>query len=245
LLKNQDAFNNQRSVLFNLQETNNKLTEMLRMKDDEINRYQNSLNDKQQQLNKSKLEAKKYQKLNEKFNQNQRETAEFTVLKANMEKKISDLSKDLAFFKDSSEKKDRRIRELEKSKSNVSGAFKKDDEIPTPGVKGGLVFNKQFIQENPEENTNSLNLLLKSKLQEVMKEKERLEKENKELKEQLKTGGMTYKPSSKNEIKDENKKAPVVAVAVDKPKFSPEKNNGGQSNRIAHSHANANGKILL
>lgn len=45
---------------------------------------------------------------------------------------------------------------------------------------------QNFIQENPEENGNALNLLLKSKLQEVANEKERLEQQNKQLQEHVK-----------------------------------------------------------
>jgi len=45
---------------------------------------------------------------------------------------------------------------------------------------------QNFIQENPEEKGNALNLLLKSKLQEVSNEKERLEQQNKQLQEHVK-----------------------------------------------------------
>ena len=93
-------------------------------------------------------------------------------------KKISDLRKDYNFYKDLSEKRDKRIRELENllkfnknSGNNISSATNSE--------------RLYKFDENPEEKTDSTILLLKSKLHELKNQKDLLEKNNKELLEKI------------------------------------------------------------
>ncbi len=101
-------------------------------------------------------------------------------------------------------KKDRRIRELEKMKSSNKPNNNDNDITNKPGFNNPKHLQNNFIQENPEEKNDAMNLLLKSKLKEVTNEKEKLEQQNKELEEQVKNlefklqqGGGGFKESKK------------------------------------------------
>jgi len=206
----QDSYNKQQMAMLNLQDNNNKLLEGLRSKDEELIKLKANVNEKQQLVNKTKLELRKFQQLSDRLSQNGKENAELATLKVQNEKRISDLSKDLAFYKDSAEKRDRRIKELEKAvKSNKIGV--NDDDVSRSGFNNMKSLNQNFIQENPEEKQNSMNLLLKSKLQEVSSQKEKLELQNKQFQEiiknlelQLQQGG-GYKGTTNTKITKETK----------------------------------------
>ena len=64
------------------------------------------------------------------------------------------------------------------------------------------------MQENPEEKGDSINLLLKSKLQEAITKQEKLEHENKQLKERLSEyeSGGSKKPHQSGNIKGSSSK---------------------------------------
>ena len=64
----QDSYNKQQVILLNLQDSNNKLLEGLRGKDEEIMKFKQQLNDRQQHLNKAKLELKKFQQISDAYN---------------------------------------------------------------------------------------------------------------------------------------------------------------------------------
>ena len=205
----QDSYNKQQVALLNLQDNNNKLLEGLRSKDEEIIKLKKNVNEKQQLINKTKLELRKFQQLSERLSQNANQNAELSTLKIQHEKKIADLSKDLAFYKDSAEKRDRRIKELEKLKKNQPTNDNELSQSKT-GFNNMRNLNQNFIQENPEEKGNAINLLLKSKLQEITNEKEKIDKKNKEyveyiknLEHQLQQGGGT-KSKKDEKQKEEN-----------------------------------------
>ncbi len=103
LLKVQDTYNKQQMILLNLQDNNNNLLEGLRLKDEEIIKLKQSLNEKQQHLNKAKIEIKKHQQLSRKLMENVKANAELVTIKAQYEKKFEDLSKNLSFYKDAAE----------------------------------------------------------------------------------------------------------------------------------------------
>jgi len=99
----QDSYSKQQTIHLNLQDNNNKLLEGLRSKDEEINRLKQSINHQQQLLNKNKIELKKFQQLSGKISQNTKDGIEVATIKSQYEKKVADLSKDLAFYKDAAE----------------------------------------------------------------------------------------------------------------------------------------------
>lgn len=96
-------------------------------------------------------------------------------------KKLNVLKKDYHFYKDLSEKRDRRIRDLESmikmTKENNQGHL---------GFSLGTSSERLYkFDDNPEEKTDSTILILKSKLSEMKTQKDSLEKANKELQEKV------------------------------------------------------------
>ncbi len=88
--------------MLNLQDNNNKLIESLRMKDDEIFKLRQQNSDKQQIINKLRLENKKLQ-VSEKHNQHSKDNYELVNLKSQHEKKLSELQKDINYYKETTE----------------------------------------------------------------------------------------------------------------------------------------------
>jgi hypothetical protein len=92
------------------------------------------------------------------------------------------MKKDCDFYKDLSEKRDRRIRDLEGMLKMHREKGADNFEINTETASERLY----KFDENPEEKTDAKVLLLKSKLTEMKTQKDILENENKNLKERLK-----------------------------------------------------------
>lgn len=98
-----------------------------------------------------------------------------------MVKKLSDLKKDYHFYKDLSEKRDRRIRDLESMLKMT-----KEGSLNQMGYTSGPSSERLYkFDVDPEEKTDSTILLLKSKLSEMKTQKDLLEKTNKELQDKL------------------------------------------------------------
>ena len=99
----QDSYNKQQVILLNLQDNNNKLLEGLRNKDEEMTKMKSNTNEKHSQINKLKIEIRKLQQAQGNIQKTGKENAELSVQKASYEKKIGDMAKDLAFYKDAAE----------------------------------------------------------------------------------------------------------------------------------------------
>lgn len=96
-------------------------------------------------------------------------------------KKLSDIKKDYHFYKDLSEKRDKRIRDLESMlKMTKEGSNNQIGYASGPSTERLYKFD-----DNPEEKTDSTILILKSKLSEMKTQKDLLEKTNKDLQEKL------------------------------------------------------------
>jgi hypothetical protein len=92
------------------------------------------------------------------------------------------MKKDCDFYKDLSEKRDRRIRDLE-SMIKMSREKGHENSEFNSAINSERLYK---FDSNPEENTDAKILLLKSKLSEMKSRKDNLENENKNLKERLK-----------------------------------------------------------
>lgn len=97
-------------------------------------------------------------------------------------KKISELKKEYHFYKDLSEKRDKRIRDLE----SMIKMLKEGSKEANLGIISPTQSERIYkFDDNPEENTDAKILLLKSKLSEMKTQKDSLEKTNKDLIEKL------------------------------------------------------------
>jgi hypothetical protein len=115
-------------------------------------------------------------------------TAAEKAKKSELEKKLNVFKREVLYYKELCSKKESRIRELEKEKNNMN--------------QTNLQQNYIKHDENPEEHINTTILLLKSKLIETKKDKDNLEKLNKELIERLRVyENGTYSESNKSRIK--------------------------------------------
>jgi hypothetical protein len=172
-----ENFSKQEFIIINLQESIKMSNEGLMMKDEEIFKLSKQVQDKTSQVTKLKKDLKFQYQINERLinSSNVKNSSEYLTMKSELEKKVSDTRKDMLYFKDLSEKRDRKIRELEsliKSGGNYSG------------VNGNKNYNNE-IEENPEEKVNHTILLLKSKLQEVIKERDTYKNLNQDLTSKL------------------------------------------------------------
>jgi len=107
---------------------------------------------------------------------------DFNALKTKLDKQIGGLNKEIYYYKDLSEKKDRRLRDLESTPKAFS-----DNKNNYNG--NTLKFNIESIrniQDNPEDKTDKTLLYLRSKLMEANSKNETLHKRTGILEEKLK-----------------------------------------------------------
>eukprot|EP00340_Litonotus_pictus_P012821 CAMPEP_0170536966 /NCGR_PEP_ID=MMETSP0209-20121228/102443_1 /TAXON_ID=665100 ORGANISM="Litonotus pictus, Strain P1" /NCGR_SAMPLE_ID=MMETSP0209 /ASSEMBLY_ACC=CAM_ASM_000301 /LENGTH=1224 /DNA_ID=CAMNT_0010838393 /DNA_START=149 /DNA_END=3824 /DNA_ORIENTATION=- len=119
---------------------------------------------------------------------NFKETNEFLHIKAAWEKKITDLKKDLFYYKQTSEKNGSRKKELEDENKRIKDQLKgKDNNF---NRESALDNDKEanLVNDNPEENVDTRIKIYKTKLTEMLSELKILEAENKDLKDRLSSG---------------------------------------------------------
>lgn len=172
-----ENFNKQQFIVLTLQDAIKRLQEEDQSRDEEYKKTKVQLNMRNEQIAKLKKDLNLQIQLKSKLSS--KEPNEFNNIKGQLENKVTELKKESNFYRELADKRDRKIRDLEKLvKVNQTG--KNINEQPNSTI------SSQF-EENPEEKTDSNVLLLKSMLQEITSEKETLEKTNKELNEKLKS----------------------------------------------------------
>lgn len=176
----QDQNAKQQFIINSMQENIQKLQNDLKNKDSEILALSENLNKKIGQLNKAKKDIKFQLEVNERLSKGKRENNEITMVKAEYAQKIADLTKDLNHYKDMAGRNERKARDLD-------AAIKKMNN-PTSSQTSFANYKEEikYFQENPEEKSDKTVLLLKSKLQELAKENEKLRNKNKAFEDKMK-----------------------------------------------------------
>ncbi len=175
----QDNFQKQHYLIINLQEGLTKSSEEIKEKDEESKKLKFIIEERNTFLKKLKKELQSSQSALEKMKQDKKENNELVILRNKYESQIADLTREMNRFRDLADRKDRQVRELESNARKM---------IPGETQEKTRFFNYndiKYIQENPESKLDNLTLLLKSKLQEKIKENEKLKNKNKLLEEKL------------------------------------------------------------
>ena len=157
---------------------------------------------------------------------NFKENQEFIQLKKDWEKKINELKKDLSYFKQMNDKNGSRKKDLEDEIKRLKETMKNNNfAVASPRDKGS--FN--VIMDNPDDTIETKIQIYKSKLNEVNNEMILLEKENRDLKEQLginnvsklnhtQTGkevDMSYLNNTKLKLENTNISSNLLPEAID------------------------------
>lgn len=148
------------------------------------------------ELNRTLVAQRDHSKRLENFKDNQ----EYLQIKANWEKKMSDLRKDLAHYKQLSEKNGSRKKDLEDEVKRLRESIKNMQQTRSGSPIADSALN--VIMDNPDENMDSKLQAYKGKMNDLYAEIKKLEKENKELKEGKR--GDNKSVITKNEGKDLN-----------------------------------------
>jgi len=175
-------FTQQQYILVTMQENINKFESEIKVKNEEIIELKKSNLEKSNKIRKLTAEVKIINEINQKLSKDKKILNDFNALKTKLEKQISDLNKDIFYYKDLSEKKDRRLRDLESSFKSLNDKNKNNN-------TNSIVYNIdsiRYIQENPEDKTDRTILFLKSKLNESNVNNDKLQKQLKSLEDKIK-----------------------------------------------------------
>jgi chromosome segregation ATPase len=172
----------QQYVILTMQDKINMDQLELKTKNEEIYNLKNQNLEKSNKNKKLTAEIKIIDEINHKISKDKKTVNDINALKTKLDKQIGDLNKEISYYKDLSEKKDRRLRDLESSlkafsdnKNNYNGnTFKFNIE------------SIRNIQDNPEDKTDKTLLYLRSKLMEANSKNETLHKRTGILEEKLK-----------------------------------------------------------
>jgi hypothetical protein len=165
-----DSFNKQEYIIMSLQENMKQFSDNVVTRDESLAKMTKSLTDKTNQINKLKKDLKFQYGINERLLSNMsnvKSSPDYIAMKTELQGKVEKIKKDLTYYKDLAEKKERRLKELESL-------------LAKPSSTNNTLTTSKF-EENPEEKINSTVLLLKSKLQEVLKERDNLKSINETL----------------------------------------------------------------
>jgi len=171
-------FVQQQMILMNLQDTLLKYENEVKSKNEEISEMKNKINEQATRIKRIATDNKLVNQINEKLTKEKKIVTDEKAKNKIMEKKLSDIRNDLHYYKDSSDKKDRRIRELE---TNLKSYADKKD-------KNNIQYNVDSIrniQENPEDKIDRTIMVLRSKLSESTQNYDRILKKNKMLEERI------------------------------------------------------------
>jgi hypothetical protein len=172
-------FVQQQMILMNLQETLMNYENEIKIKNEEINEMKNKINNQIAKIKKLNADYKLSNQINEKLTKEKKDITDEKAKIKLLEKKIFDIKNDLSFYKDGSEKKDRKIRELE---INLKTFNDKNNN------KNNIQYNVESIrniQENPEDKIDKTIMVLRSKLNESTQNYEKVLKKNKVLEERI------------------------------------------------------------
>lgn len=178
----QENFSKQHFIIISLQEALAKANEEIRSKDEEINKLKSSVYDKSEAMKKMKRDLQISNQVNEKLSKERREPeGESSALKNRYETMISDLQREASRYRDMTDRSNRQVRELESQIKRMGMSGNNNNNFKTFNYN-----DIKHIQENPEEKYDNITLLLKSKLQEQVTEKEQMRKVNRNLKKKIK-----------------------------------------------------------
>ena len=174
-LQLKDNINKQQYFILSLQENIQKLNLELKNKEQDFQNLSNQLNQKISNVTKLKKDIKFQNQINERLTKDKNDNSEIISLKQEYERKLAISQKEMNYYKELSDKRDRKIKELDANIRNnalmsVSNAtnFSQTNNLDI-----------KYIQDNPEEKSDKLILLLKSKLKELNQENENLRNRNK------------------------------------------------------------------
>ncbi len=181
-----DNYNRQEYIIITLQENMKKLQDDLAYREEELKKNNKSLSDKIAQVSKLKKDLKFQYQINERLimsTANIKQSSEYIAMKNEMDKKLNDYKRDCSYYKDLAEKREKRLKDLELSMAkNRMGSGIGVGSV----ISGNSIYSMNSLlvkeeEENPEEKTNHTILLLKSKLQEVTKERDEFRAVNEQL----------------------------------------------------------------
>lgn len=174
----QENLSKQHLIILTLNDNINKLQEDMRMKDEEFFKINQTLSDKNNALKKVKKDLKFANSINDRLSKEKKDNSEIMMLKQTYDKKLQEVSKELNYFRDLADKRDRKARELETNMKKMGAGN-------SQGFNNMQYQDIKYIQENPEDKYDNITLLLKSKLKETIEENEKLQLKNKQLEEKL------------------------------------------------------------
>lgn len=200
-LQLKDTMNKQQYVIISLQENIQKLNLDLKEKDSEIINLNSQLNKQNNQLVKLKKDIKFQNQINERLSKDKKDNSEIVSLKQEFDKKLSVVQKEMNYYKELADRRDRKIKELDagmKNTGSMSGSNTHFSHTNNLDIK--------YMQQNPEEKSENLILLLKSKLKELALENENLKNRNRITDERNRNNstssynGMSASPNQEKQI---------------------------------------------
>ena len=183
----QENFSKQQFLIISLQDKIENDRREIEHLNSEILKSKTSISEKNKEIDNLKNYRNNQKEYIDRLN-NFQDRPEFKQIKDTWEKKIADLKKDLAYFKQTSEKNGARKKELEDENKRLKDGLKGNKMIMST-VDGENVAN--MVNDNPEESIDTRIKIYKTKLSEKIAEIKILEAENRDLKEKMQ--GESYK----------------------------------------------------
>ncbi len=174
-------FTEQQYILVTMQDNINKYENMSKSKDEEINDLKITNTEKSNKIKKLTADLKILNEINLKISKDKKIVSDVNAIKTKLEKEKCDLNKEIVYYKDLADKRERRLRDLESTLKNLNDKNKREN---GPSINFNLDNLKNF-QENPEDKTDRTILFLRSKLNEANGINEKLQKKVKMLEEKL------------------------------------------------------------
>lgn len=176
-------YTKQQYVILTMQDKINKYENDFKAKNEEINSLKNLNLEKTNKVKKLKAEIKILDEINQKISKDKKIMNDFNAIKTKLDKQLAESNKEILYYKELSDKKDRRLRDLEST-------FKTFNDKKNNNNNGNVCnFNVESIrniQDNPEDKTDKTLLYLRSKLKEANNNYEKLQKKTKILEDKLK-----------------------------------------------------------
>lgn len=174
-------YTQQQYILVSMQENLNKFDKETKIKNEEIINLKDKLNEKNEKIKKLSVEIKLINQINEKITKEKKNANDSIAKNKLLEKNIAELNKEIAYYKDLAEKRDKRYREIESSLKHLN-----DKNRMNNGEVNLLNIDSiKNIQENPEEKIDKTIMILRSKLNEANSNYDKLSKKSKILEERL------------------------------------------------------------
>lgn len=237
----QENFSKQQFLIISLQESNGKQKEEMTKLSSENDKHKATIAER----NKKIAELKRNLKVQVDYANrlmNVRENQEYIQMKEDLERKVASLRRDLAYYKDNSEKYSKMAKKYE-------GDLKAARQSSKDGNKAAVEGNGHAVADSPEDNIDVRIGIYKSKLNELALENKKLRQESQEMRARLKNkhGDLAFEqPQSteeqaKSEVENIQAEPDIVVNTINSQ--IPQESNLSNT-RLRAENTNLSGNLL-